>query len=114
LRLLAAAAPDLGEEVKASAAVELPIREITAIRLEAQAQRNPAGWVRRAIEKRWKRDAEIPPEVQDELLTEIERGNGAPLEIPRVCRSPRPRLDGESEDDYLRRVEAAKKGEAKT
>jgi hypothetical protein len=112
LRLLAAAAPDLGHDLKAHYASSIPLRELAAVCLEARTRKNPAGWLRKAIEARWRREAELAPETAAEVLAEL--GNGAPeAPLPRAYAPPRPRLEGETDDDYLRRVADLKKAEAK-
>lgn len=112
LRLLAAAAPDLGHNLKAHYASSIPLRELAAVCLEARTRKNPAGWLRKAVEHRWRREAELAPETAAEVLAEL--GNGAPeVLLPRAYAPPRPRLEGEADDDYLRRVADLKKAEAK-
>ncbi|HYE99338.1 MAG TPA: hypothetical protein VEJ18_10525, partial [Planctomycetota bacterium] len=113
LLLLAAAAPDLDPRLAEGFAAEIPVRELAAACDEAPIQTNPSGWLRRALEGRWKREAKLSPQRMAELGTQIveARVKAARKHMhPGITslRPKTPRKEGETEEDYLRRVQAAR------
>lgn len=112
LLLLSAAPLGMEERIASSFASTIPIREIAVVCSEAESQKKPAAWARRALEGRWKRDAPIEDQVLDHLSSlldvQAERVNGLTTSmlrrVPLVDEIP-----GESTEDRLARVNIAMK-----
>lgn len=86
-----------------------PVGEILDIVVEARGKRRPAGHARRAIEKGWTAPVCVGPEVAELLLQLQDDEARAQRHFGGTSRGAPERKPGETEDEWLRRIQDEKR-----